>query len=419
MEKIVDAIQLFDEGKTNEALDLLKQLSEKASDDQKFAIAELYDEYGFMDEGIKLLEELLHKYPKEGQVLIKLAEMYIELEQDDLAIHLLNELSKEDDFYVQSLLHLADLYQSQGLFEVSEQKLLEAKNLKPEEIIIDFALGELLFSIGLYHRAIPFYEKAVKEKEINGVNIIDRLAECNASLGNYEQALHLYNELQSENTDTLFKHGLIAKQLERNDIAIHSWKKLRSIDPHYYTVYYELANVLKEEGLLEEAYETVMDGLSYDEFNKELYLLGAQLSIHLSKKDEGIKYVKQAISLDSDYKQAILFLIQLYKEEHLYSEIINVIQSLKKEGSEDPIYDWELARAYVEEEMYDAALKAYEDVFLYLGHDSVFLKEYGYFLIEEGQIDKASSVLTTYMAKEPLDEETAALLERLNISNDG
>src|SRR5690625_1789907 len=112
MEKIVDAIQLFDEGKTNEALDLLKQLSEKASDDQKFAIAELYDEYGFMDEGIKLLEELLHKYPKEGQVLIKLAEMYIELEQDDLAIHLLNELSKEDDFYVQSLLHLADLYQS-------------------------------------------------------------------------------------------------------------------------------------------------------------------------------------------------------------------------------------------------------------------------------------------------------------------
>ena len=419
MEKVVDAIQLFDEGKADEALELLKNLSEEANDEQKFAIAELYDNYGFMDEGIQLLEELLKTYPDEGQILIKLAEMYIELEQDDLAIHLLNDIKEEDDFYIQSLIHLADLYQSQGLFEVSEQKLFEAKNLKPDEIIIDFALGELLFSVGQYNRAIPFYEKAVKEKEINGVNIIDRLAECNASLGNYEQALHLYNELQSENTDTLFKHGLIAKQLNRNDIAIHSWKKLRSIDPHYYTVYYELANVLKEEGLLEEAYETVMDGLSYDEFNKELYLLGAQLSIHLSKKDEGIKYVKQAISLDSDYKQAILFLIQLYKEEHLYSEIINVIQSLKKEGSEDPIYDWELARAYVEEEMYDAALKAYEDVFLYLGHDSVFLKEYGYFLIEEGQIDKASSVLTTYMAKEPLDEETAALLERLNISNDG
>src|SRR5690625_1048508 len=256
-EKVLDAIQMFDEGKTIEAVELLKVLSEKASDDQKFAIAELYDEYGFMDEGIKLLEELLHKYPKEGQVLIKLAEMYIELEQDDLAIHLLNELSKEDDFYVQSLLHLADLYQSQGLFEVSEQKLLEAKNLKPDELIIDFALGELLFSIGKYNRAIPLYEKIVQEKEINGVNIVDRLAECHASIGNYERALHLYNELQSENTDTLFKYGLIAKQLKRNDIAIQSWKKLRSIDPYYYTVYYELACLLRKEGLIKEAYETV------------------------------------------------------------------------------------------------------------------------------------------------------------------
>lgn len=418
MEKVLDALQLFDEGKTNEAVDLLKKLSEKANDEQKFAIAELFDNYGFIEEGIKILEKLLKKYPDEGQILMQLAEMYIELEQDDLAIHLLNNIKEEDDFYIQSLLHLADLYQSQGLFEVSEQKLLEAKNLKPDEIIIDFALAELLFSVGQYNRAIPLYERIVKEKEINGVNIVDRLAECNASLGNYERALHLYNELQSENTDTLFKHGLIAKQLKRNDIAIQSWKKLRSIDPHYYTVYYELASLLKEEGLIEEAYQTVMDGFSYDEYNKELFLLGAQLSLQLAKKDESITYVQQAISLDSDYKQAILFLIQLYKEEHLYSEIIELIQSLKKEGSLDPVYDWELARAYAEEEMYADALKVYDEVSLYLRDDSEFLKEYGYFLIEEGQVERASTVLTNYMEIEPLDEEIGDLLERLNISND-
>src|SRR5690625_1367907 len=371
-----------------------------------------------MDEGIKLLEELLHKYPKEGLILIKLAEMYIELEQDDLAIHLLNEVNEEDDFYVQSLIHLADLYQSQGLFEVSEQKLFEAKNLKPDEIIIDFALGELLFSVGQYNRAITFYERAVNKEEINGVNIVDRLAECNASLGKYEEALELYNTLETENTDTLFKHGLIAKQLKRNDIAIHSWKKLRTVDPYYYTVYYELAKVLREEGLIDEAYETVIEGFSYDEFNKELYFLGAQLAIQLSKKDEGFQYVKQAISLDNDYKQAILFLIQLYKEEHHYVAIIDMIKELKQDGSEDPIYDWELAKAYVEEEKYEKALQAYDHASMFLTHDSEFLKEFGYFLIEEGQISRASDVLKDYLMLEPLDEETASLIERLNISNE-
>src|SRR5699024_1442284 len=124
-----------------------------------FMIAEVYYQWGYFEEASDVLEDLLLKYPNEGQLIVQLTEMYIELEQDERAIQLLNNVKEADEFYLESLLHLADLYQAQGLFEVSEQKLLQAKELAPDEIVIDFALGEFLFSIGQANRAIPFYEK--------------------------------------------------------------------------------------------------------------------------------------------------------------------------------------------------------------------------------------------------------------------
>src|SRR5699024_11877433 len=74
-------------------------------------------------------------------------------------IELLTSISEDDPAYLQALLQLADLYQSEGLFEVAESKLLEAKNIQPDEPIIDFALGEFFFSTGEYQRAIIHYEK--------------------------------------------------------------------------------------------------------------------------------------------------------------------------------------------------------------------------------------------------------------------
>src|SRR5690625_1042723 len=136
MEKLTEAMQMFENGQTKGALNILQKLENNATDEATFDIATLYQQYGFFEEAIKLLEKLLKQYPNEGQILVLLASLYIELEQDDLAIHLLNQINNTDDFYGQSLLLQADIYQSQGLFEVSEQKLLEAKDKMPDEFEI-------------------------------------------------------------------------------------------------------------------------------------------------------------------------------------------------------------------------------------------------------------------------------------------
>lgn len=59
---------------------------------------------------------------------------------------------------------MADLYQMQGLFEVSEQKLLKAQAILPDEPVIDFALGELYFTQGAYGKAVRQFKKRPKKK---------------------------------------------------------------------------------------------------------------------------------------------------------------------------------------------------------------------------------------------------------------
>ena len=108
--------------------------------DEKFLLAEEMYQYGFLNEAKALVENLLVIYPEEGELLVLLGEILVEAGEEEEAILELEKISEHDPNFGQSLLLLADLYQVQGLYEVCERKLQKAKELLPDEVIIDFAL---------------------------------------------------------------------------------------------------------------------------------------------------------------------------------------------------------------------------------------------------------------------------------------
>lgn len=414
MNTILEAVELVNDNKIEEALTLLKKYVPKANDDEKFTISELYLKWGFLDEAEKILTELLKKYPDESDLKLSLADIYIEKEDDASAINVLAEIEEDDPAYVQALLQLADLYEAQGLFEVAEQKLFAAKQKLPNEVIIDFALGELFYSIGEFNKAVIYYEKVAKEHDtLADVSIKDRLAESLAGIGEYERALDYFKTGSDESPDKFFKYGVTAEQAGRNDIAISCWKRVLELDPYYHSVYENLANALKEEGMLEEAYDMAKQGLEQDSFNKELYLTCAKLARELDNDEEVEEYIREAVALDPDFLEATLFFLEFLKEEDRHSDIIELLTSIKSTGSADPMYDWELARAYREEELYDEALASYRDAYLNLYEDTDFLKEYGYFLTEEGRKAEAIDVFKKYLAILPHDYTVEEFLYRL------
>ncbi|WP_067725483.1 tetratricopeptide repeat protein [Oceanobacillus damuensis] len=414
MDTIMEAVQLVENNQTEKAINLLDNYLTKANVDEKYTIAELYMQWGFLQEARLILEELLQQFPEENDLKISLADIFIELEEDEPAITLLNEIERDDPAYIQALVQLADLYQAQGLFEVSEQKLLTAKQLSPNEVVIDFALGELYFSIGEYVKAITYYEKVKNnQNEVGHISLDDRLGESYAAAGEYEKALTYFKEDGNENADKFFKHGVTAYQADRTDIAIKAWEHVLEIDEDYHTVYYQLAKAYEGEGLVEEALEIAKKGIERDAFNKELYFIAGSVAHQLGQDDESEKFIREAIALDPDYKEAVLFSVELFKKNGSFSKISELLLEIKKTGADDPLYDWELARAFNENEWFEEALKYYREAYNSLNQDSDFLKEYGYFLTEEGRIKDAIPIFESYCSLQPLDEDAEAYLSRL------
>src|SRR5699024_1123671 len=169
-----------------------------------------------------------------------------------------------------------------------------------------------------------------------------------------------------------------------------------------------------DEGMLDKAYETATKGLELDEFNKELYYFAAVVAHKRHLHDESEHFVKKAIDLDPDYKEAILFLVERLKAHENHAGIVTILNESKQTSGCDGLYEWELARAYNELEEYEDALKHYKEAYDTLYDDSDFLKEFGYFLTEEGNIEEAIRIFKSYMENQPDDTVIEEFLIRLN-----
>lgn len=86
---------------------------------------------------------------------------------------------------------------SLGLYEVSEQKLLKAKQLAPKEPVVTLLLGEFYFDWGHFGVAMLAYNERLLlgTTELAGVNIEARLAASLAVTGQYEELVLLYEDV--------------------------------------------------------------------------------------------------------------------------------------------------------------------------------------------------------------------------------
>lgn len=419
MEEISRAVRLMEQQQTEEAIAVLESYLSQANAEEKYTIAELYQQWGMLEEAKMILLGLIQQYPEEADLKLMLADIHINLDEDQEAIELLNRFNRNDEDYLAVLVQLADLYQSQGLFEVAEQKLIEAKQLDPSEILIDFALAELAFSNGEYQKAIPYYEKVYQQQEVYAeVEIPLRLGECLAATGEFEQALTYYQKIETDNVDVLFRYGFIARKAGRADIAIQAWEQVIEMDPDFQSVYYFLAETYEQEGQVKEGYETAKNGLKVDELNKELFLLTGSLARRTGNLEEGYQLVREAVSIDPGFKEGILFLVENYKQDQDFEAIIDLLTHIIELGEEDGYYLWELAKAYEEEESFSQALKYYQEAYTTFKDDLDFLKEYGYFLVEEGRKIEAIKVFERYLSFDPSDNEIEEYLGRLQGSFD-
>jgi len=391
------------------------QLEKALKKDAEPVLAELGEqlfEQGFLAESSQIFKQLRQQNPNEYGYTLYLAEIAIENEQLEEASLLLEEIPENHGTYLESLLISADLYMELALPEVSERKLKKAKQLAPSEPIIDFALGELYSATEQFHHSIPIYEHLLDQgyENIAEVNLFERLGDGLSFIGEYEEAVYyLEQALKDKRTDErLFRLAVLYLQLNEREKAIALLQELRALNPLFDQVYLPLASALLDEDQFEEGIQIINEGIKENPYAIDLYHLASDAYYRVHDLGRAEEYLRQGMGFEEDRELSIIKLSGLMLQDERYEEAIDTLNTL--DNSVHPYVFWNLAQSYYGLEDYAKAADYYQKAEPSLAHEPDFLREYGLFLREEGQREKASHLLTHYLQHVPDDAEIAQLL---------
>ncbi|QQQ81462.1 tetratricopeptide repeat protein [Staphylococcus haemolyticus] len=383
------------------------------NDDALFILGETLYNFGLTPQGLEVFRTLYHKYPDESELLIYFIEGLMSENQTDEALEYLSQVA----ISTEKLMLEADLYQQINMTEVAIDKLIEARELEPNDPIIHFALAEMLYFDGQYLRATREYEVVLDtgEYEVNGINLFARMADCALQSGNYSDAINLYDEI---NEDEMTSEDFFKKAIayEKNDItheAIKITKNLLSKDPDFIQGYFYLQSLYENEKNYPDAIETGKEGLRLNQFYKELMVSTGSLEIEHGDANEGVELLKQALEVDNAYHEPLLILSDLFRNEEDYEAIIALL-SYVDEDDLDPVFMWHLAHAFGQEERDKEAQHFFELAYPTMKTQSAFLSDYYYYLIEIGYKEKAKTLLQQLIEMDPSNETWQEEANRLD-----
>ena len=410
-------LDLIENGQIEEAKKAFSWSLRKDSDDMLCSLAEELYSLGFTSMAKRAYQKLLERHPNADEFRTSLADIAIGEGNDDEALSYLAAIKPDSDAYLESLLVAADLYQTQGMFDVSEQKLLKAYQLAPDEPVIQFALAELYFDIKNYRKAINLYIALIKEgiTELSRVNLVQRLGVSYAEIGKFEQALGYLEQIHEEDMDddTSFQLAFTQLKLGNDDEALKELKKLKEKSPDYATLYPALAEVYEHQGNLKEALITLQEGMSVDEFNLQLYIKAAQLAQELGKVDDAKRYLTTALKQDPDNPTVISELSRLFISLGKHEDNIKLLNTYLKDNEVDPSFYWLRGKSYAMLDDYAHAIDDYKAALKDLSNSEEFLRDAAVFFKRAGLRQVALQCVDQYLKINPNDPEMAELQEEL------
>ncbi|MFT8362360.1 MAG: tetratricopeptide repeat protein [Sporolactobacillus sp.] len=412
MEAIEKAAAWLASGESEKGLAILQRLIDDTDDSVVFAAASVYQDYGFIEQAEQAYRRLLADYPQDSTILLQLADLLIDKNEEDQAIEFVQRIAADDDNYLSAQVLLAELYQMDGLTEVAEQKLTHALSLSPDNPILQAALGEFYLSVGQPLHAIDYLQSVYKNKMLTDQNIALQLAEAYSLSGQFEKSLPMYREgLKNGKTlDGLFGYAVVAARLDKQSIVIRTLEELRALDPSYTTLYSPLAEAYKHEGQLEKALETIEAGLEQDVYNERLYQEAAQLSIASHQNEKAAYYFQKCLTLDPDNTNALIKLIELYAQG---GDDEAIISQLADKKIDEPMLQWFLASAYNNQDQLKEAGHYYQLCAAAFAANAEFLREYGDFERSLGHTADALKLYQQALRQNPENDELAEFIERL------
>lgn len=408
-------LSALEDNDLKQADELFQKALKEDNPETLYSLAEELYAMGFLEQASTIYQQLLAQFPDEDQIRTTLADIAVSNGQYDDALNLLTDITPESNAYAESLLTAADVYQTMGLPEVSEQKLLTALRLYPDEPVMQFALAELYFEMGEYGKAANYYEALIDQDvmELGQVNIQKRLATSYASSGAFEEALQIYETMTVEflTEDDQFQMGFLYLQIKDYQKAIEILTKLQLADPQYTSLYVYLATAQEAQNELQEALTTVQTGIGYDMYSEVLYQKGSDLALQLGDDQVAEQMLNKALEINPDNMGEISALSQVYRRQNRHAENVAFVQEAIANHKPTAELYWSLAQSQFAIEAFDDARENYLLAYPELKDNPEFLHDLILFFQEMAQVPELLAALKQYLQLVPNDLDMQTLYD--------
>ena len=414
MKTIVEQIQnALEEQELEKVYSLFEQFMNEVTEDK---IEELIDlaafsaSSGFFDEARQAYLLLTQFEPEESAWTILLAEILVNQGEYDQALSILYDIPEDNPNYPSVLVILSELYKAQGYYDVAERKLLLAKELAPEEAILDFYLGTLLFESGSMERSVQYLERFLKNStEETGEENRARelLVEASLEIGNEEPLQELVSDegLASASNELLISIAKHDIQEGNYDHAKKLYQEILSRDEEHYEALLGLSHIQMYKHEYLKAIMSLSKMTETYPYEKEPFFSLGVSYLSIGQMEKGQEALKQAYELSPESFE----IMQAYTEILLYQEEFEEVQDILareiEEGLENGQIFYLMARAKEGLEEFEEALEFYQKASVELEDSVEFIVDYVRFLREEGRVAEAKEWLEHGQNLEPLNED--------------
>ncbi|MEY8560272.1 tetratricopeptide repeat protein [Jeotgalicoccus halotolerans] len=410
--RIIDKLRqgTYPEEDLNYILNSLEQFHSDESLEALFLLGDALQNAGLDYQARQVFLHLNDNVDHDDYVISYLVDSYINEARLDEALTLINNSPETPTV----LMLKSEIFQQMNLNDVAVRLLFEAKTMT-DDIIIDFAIAELYYTLGDLEEAIRFYETVLNEglEEVNGIIISLRLADINLNLLNFEDARAYFDNVPDESygNEDFYKEALLEYNLKEYDRAKTLLDKVIDNEPYFINAYILLMNIYETEHNLDEALETLLRYLRENDKNALIYFHIGRLYFRQNKPEEAIENFSLATSLDEDYDDAYLMLFESILKTGETETVNEYVKHLDINAlSGESIYL--LAKIEAENENDEKALKYYEDAEALIGESAEFYADFYYYLIEINH-PKKKEVLEKLIKLEPDNLEWQLDYERI------
>jgi len=414
LSKADEVIQTIDDGDFSQVDSLIQDSLLEDDDQTQFSLAETLMSRGLSVQAKTIYTHLLTIYPDEGQILSRLAEIAVSDGDSDQALDYISQIMPDSPAYAENLLVSADIYQAQGLYEVSEQKLLTGIREYPDEEVFKFALAEVYFDENKFGKALTYYDMLLDMgiKNYSGISIVFRKASSLAGDGQYEEAISEYEKLNALelNEDAQFQLGFLYNQVKNYNKSINILEELLDTNRDYPTAYPILAEDYLNIKKTSDAFKYAQLGLNLNELDDRLYAIAFDAGT-AEDSAAAIKILETGIEKVENPLPLIVKLSDYYVTKGQFKANLDLLAD--RDVSNNPKLTWNLAKSQFET---DDVKDAENNIIVVLDDfkDNLdYLSDLIEILRSTGNNDVLKPALALYLKQDPDNESMQSLLDQI------